>query len=190
MTSSSTDWANHLPATRSCRAPRTPCPRSSSSTCRITNALGHIFYFEPCVEAAWHTVLEGHVDVVRPVPLISGDDRSPEATQEFSVLAGQHAVRSIGEVGDPDHLRISLGVLSGVQNEIECFDGADASRHRDAFTPDHGCLQMRRLLLVESEGYFPSTYCASVIGLPHRFSGRYEPARTLVSIRAVSLRPL
>ena len=134
-------------------------PKNSMSKIKFldvsnTNTLRHVFNFKPCVEAPRNTVLKGHVYVVRPVPSVSGDHRSFEATEKLAVLAGQHAVGNIGELGYPNHLRISLGVLSRVKNEIECLDGTNSPGHCDALASDHGCLQMKFTKDGRNEGYF------------------------------------
>ena len=102
-----------------------------------TNALGHIFNLKPCVEASGNTVFKSHVYMTRPVPLVTGDDRALEPTEELAILAGQHAVGNFGELGYPHHLRISLGVLGRVQHEIKCLDRTDFPSDCDSFASYH-----------------------------------------------------
>ena len=65
-------------------------------------------------------------------------------TKEFAVLPGQHAIGNIGELGNPHHLRIRLGVLNRVQNKIKCLASTDAPGHSGALTSDHHGLQRNR----------------------------------------------
>ena len=121
-------------------------PKNSMSEIKFldmsnTNTISHVFNFKPSVEVSRNTVLKGHVYVIRPVPLVSGDYRSLEATEELAILAGQHAIGNIGKLGHPHHLRIRLGVLSRVQNEIKCLASTDSPGQSGAFPSDHGGLQ-------------------------------------------------
>jgi hypothetical protein len=123
------------------------CPKDAMPEVKFfdvsnTNALGHVFDLKPCVKASWDTVLKGHVYMIRPIPSVTGDHRTFEATEEPSILASQHAVGNVGELGYPHHLRVSLGVLGRVQNEIKCLDSTDSPCDCDSFTSDHRCLQL------------------------------------------------
>ncbi len=120
------------------------CPKDSMTEVKFfdvpnTNALGHIFNLKPCVEASRNTVFKSHVNMTRPVPLVSGDDRALEPTEKLAILAGQHPVGNFGELGYPHHLRISLGVLGRVQDEIKCLDSTDSPSDCDSFAPYHRC---------------------------------------------------
>ena len=106
------------------------------------NAVSDVFNLKPCVKVSWNTVLKGDVYVGRPVPLVSGDDRTLEATEELSILASQHAVWNVGKLGYPYHLGISSGVLRRVQNEVKCLTSADSPSDSDSFASDHCCLHM------------------------------------------------
>src|ERR1700736_5983553 len=110
-----------------------------------TSTAGHIVNLKPGVETSRHAVLEGHVNVVRSAPSISSDHRPLEATEELSIFSGQHAVGSVGELGDPHHLRIGLRVLSWIQHEIECLGSTDIAGNCGALTSHHGCLPLQSL---------------------------------------------
>ena len=148
-------------------------PKDSMSKVKLfdvsnSNAVGYVFNLKPCVEASWNTMLESHVDMIRQVPSASGDHRALEAAEEFSIFASQHAVGKIGELRYPHHLRISLGVLGRIQNEIKCLDGTDSSNDRNSFTSHHRFLKIH-LPGVGQEGMDAVRRCGPrSIACPHR----------------------
>ena len=141
-----------------------------------TNTVRHVFNLKPCVEASGNTMLKSHVDVIRPVPSVSGDHRALEATEEFSIFASQHSVWNIGELRNPHHLRVSLGVLGRVQHEIKCLDGTDSSSDCDSFTSDHRCLKIHLAGAIRKRG--DGSRCAAVrlsTGATYRPALRAQP---------------
>src|SRR6202035_2305005 len=148
-----------------------------------TNALGHVFNLKPCVETSWNTVLKSHVYMIRSVPSVTGDHRALEATEEFAILAGQHAVGNIGELGYPHHLRISLGVLGGVQNEIKCLDSTNSPSDCDSFASYHRCLQNALPGTNTRRGYFLDS-------LRHLDAVTRRPIRRLARPSSVRAQPV
>src|SRR5580658_518409 len=94
---------------------------------------------EPRVEAPRYPVFERHVDAVRPLPPVTGDDGPGELPEEATVLAGEHSVRRVSEFRHPDHLRVRLRVLRRVEHEVEHFVRRDTSYDCRSFASNHRC---------------------------------------------------
>src|SRR5271166_3758242 len=102
-----------------------------------TGPVGHLVDLKPGVERTGHPVLERDVDVAGAAPPVPGAHRPPETAQEGAVLAGDHPVGRVGQLGHPDHLGVRLGVLGGVEDEVERLVGGHPPGHRGALAADH-----------------------------------------------------
>ena len=92
---------------------------------------------EPGVKAARHTVLEHDVDGPGSPPAVPGDHGAPQSAQKLPVLAGDHPVGEVGQLGDPDHLGVRLDVLGRIEHEVKSLVRAHATCDRRSLTSYH-----------------------------------------------------
>ena len=74
---------------------------------------------------------------LRRHPAVAGDDRAWELAEELAVLAGDHPVLGVGDLGDVNDLEIGLLVLRRVEHEVEDVLGRHPGDERRSFAANH-----------------------------------------------------